>query len=319
MPGKPDGVGSLPFSAMVALAATVSALLLWGPSCDRDEAGAEPGEQRIRVAVSIPPQRYFVESIGGQRIAEIHVLVEPGYSPATYDLTAEDMRSIASSDLLFAIGVPFEQTWIPRIESANPGLRVVETHSGIERLPIDRSGQEPGHGDPGEDDHHHHDGEPDPHIWLSPALVHHQVGAIAGALSELDPEGSEYYSANLAVFDDQLDSLSEQISVILEPVSGAAFMVYHPSWGYFADEFGLVQVPVEAGGDEPSPSETADLLELARRLEIRAIFVQPQFGTRAAELLAAELDVRVVVLDPLAADWRENLLRTAEELRGHLE
>jgi zinc transport system substrate-binding protein len=303
---------------LFAAALPASALLLLGPSCDREESDAQPREQSVNIAVSILPQRYFVESIGGERIGEIHVLVEPGHSPATYELTAEDMRSIAATDLLFTVGVPFEQTWIPRIESANPGLRVVETHSGLERLPIDRRAQSHENEDP-DGDHHHQEGAPDPHIWLSPALVQHQAEAIAEALSEFDPEGSDYYRANLVLFEEQLDSLSEQISVILEPVSGAAFMVYHPSWGYFADEFGLVQVPVEAGGDEPSPSEIADLLELAEQLEIRAIFVQPQFSTRAAELIATELDARVAVLDPLAGDWAENLLRAAEELRGHLE
>src|SRR6185295_11511366 len=82
-----------------------------------------------------------------------------------------------------------------------------------------------------------------------------------------------------------------------------SFMVYHPAWGYFAREYGLTQVAIEAGGREPSAARLIELVELARRERVRAIFVQRGFARKSADVLAGEIGGRVVVVDPMGYDW----------------
>ncbi len=259
------------------------------------------------VMVSIPPQEYFVEKIAGGRV-EVDAALPPGASPAAYEPGPAEMRQVTEADLYLSIGVPFERAWLPRLESANPGLPVVATHLGVNRLPIDRYGA---HADEGEHGHGHGHGSPDPHIWLSPKLVRVQADTIASALSRLDPQGDSIYSANLAAFHRELDSLQQRIGTVLQDARVDTFVVFHPAWGYFADEFGLFQLPIEVQGQEPSPSELAHLVEVAGGLTDPVVLVAPQFSRRSAETLAGEIGARVEVADPLAEDWAANLVEVA--------
>jgi len=266
------------------------------------------------VMVSIPPQEYFVERIAGGRV-EVDAALPPGASPATYEPGPAEMRQVAEADLYLSIGVPFESAWLPRLESANPDLPVVATHRGVDRRPIDRygtraEGEEHGHG------HGHDHGSPDPHIWLSPELVRVQADTIAAALTRLDPAGDSAYAANLASFGGEIDSLQAGIRTVLEEARGDTFVVFHPSWGYFADEFDLYQLPIEVQGQEPAPSELARLMEVAERLSDPVVLVAPQFSRRSAETLAGEIGARLEEADPLARDWASNLRAVALRIAG---
>ena len=265
------------------------------------------------IMVSIPPQEYFVERIAGGRV-EVHAALPPGASPATYEPGPAEMRQVAEADLYISIGVPFEGAWLPRLESANPHLPVVASHRGVTRLSIDRYGT---HAEDGERGHDHGHGTPDPHIWLSPELVSVQADTIAIALSRLDPDGDSVYAANLAAFHREIDSLHATIETVLVEARGDTFVVFHPSWGYFADEFGLVQLPIEVQGQEPSPSELARLVEMTRRLEDPVVLVAPQFSGRSAETVASETGGRLEVADPLARNWAANLLDVARTISGN--
>jgi len=264
------------------------------------------------VMVSIPPQEYFVERIAGGRV-EVDAALPPGASPATYEPGPAEMRQVSKADLYLSIGVPFESAWLPRLQSANPDLPVVATHRGVDRRPIDRydphaDGEEHGHG--------HGHGSPDPHIWLSPELVRVQADTIAAALTRLDPAGDSAYAANLASFGEEIDSLQAGIRAVLEEARGDTFVVFHPSWGYFADEFGLYQLPIEVQGQEPSPSELATLVEVAEGLFDPVVLVAPQFSRRSAETVAGEIGARLEEADPLALNWASNLHAVARRIAG---
>lgn len=289
---------------------TAVSLLLPALSCGN---GPAAGDGRLKVAVSIPPQAHFVEAVGGDRV-EVGVLLPPGASPATYDPGPAEMRSVAEADLYMTMGVPFEEAWLPRLESAAPGITVVQTHGGIHRLPIDGHGT--GSASSHDHGHAHEANAPDPHIWLSPELVRKQAETVAEALMEADPDGREAYSRNLEELQRELTDLQEELSGILADARGSAFVVFHPSWGYFADEFGLVQLPIEVEGQEPSPSELADLVDEARSLEVPVVLVAPQFSRRTAEAVADEIGARVEVADPLARNWSENLVSVASSIAG---
>lgn len=267
----------------------VGAAMLAG--CGR--GAARPDGDQLNVTVSILPQKTFVERIGGQRV-RVNVMVLPGESPATYEPKPAQLKALSEADAYVSIGVPFENAWLERIASANPDMRMVDTTKGIERI-----------GEPQ---------NPDPHIWLSPPLVKVQAETIQEALAALDPEHADVYRTNLEAFLAEVDALDAEIRETLDGAEGGRFMVFHPSWRYFAREYGLEMIPIEVGGQEPSAAELADLIGRAREEGIRVIFAQPEFSTEAAETVAGEIGGEVLLISPLAEDWSGNLRRVAETL-----
>jgi zinc transport system substrate-binding protein len=91
------------------------------------------------------------------------------------------------------------------------------------------------------------------------------------------------------------------------------FMVFHPAWGYFAQAYGLEQVPVEIEGKEPKPAELKHLIKHAKEKNIKVIFVQPQFSAQSARTIANTIEAEIVFADPLALNWADNLQRVAEK------
>lgn len=265
----------------------------------------------LQVSVSILPQQYFVDRIGGDRV-QAEVIVVPGASPHTYEPKPEQLRAVSASAAYFTIGVDFERAWLERIRSANPNMKLVDTAAGIQRLALADH-----HHDDEDDDHDADDDDddednPDPHIWLSPQLVRRQAGIIYEALAEIDPEHQAEYAANLNAFLADIDALEAEIEQALAGVTHRAFMVFHPSWGYFAHDFGLEQIPIEVGGQEPSAQDLARIITEAREKDIKVIFAQPEFSTRAAETIARELGGEVLLISPLEYDWLANMRQVAQ-------
>ena len=297
----------------VLILVMVAGLLLAG--CARLRSSEEEMAPDLQVTVSIVPQAYFVERIGGEHVA-VQVMVEPGQSPHTYEPKPEQLVALSQSNVYFSIGVSFEDAWLERIAAASPGMLLVDTAAGIERRYIEAHD----HGDDDDDHEEDYEGENlDPHIWLSPRLVKIQARHMADALAELDPEHAQEYRDNLVAFEAEIDALDAEIRQQLAGLTSAKFLVFHPSWGYFADEYGLEQVAIEVGGQEPSAAELAQLITMAREEGIRVVFAQPEFSTRSAEVIAEEIDGRVLLINPLALDWAENLrevARTVAEVLG---
>ena len=196
-------------------------------------------------------------------------------------------------------------------------MAVVHTDEGIQKQPIGghHHEEEGGHA------HGHGHGALDPHIWLSPVLAKTMAGNICEGLSSVDPAHRKVYETNLKGLLRDIDVLDGRMRTILEqlPANKRIFMVFHPSWGYFAKEYGLEQIPIEAGGKEPSPRDLAKIVTKGREKGIDVVFVQPQFSDRSAKVIAAEMGAKVVPLNPLAADWADNMLRAAEAFRKALE
>jgi zinc transport system substrate-binding protein len=270
---------------------------------------APASDDKLNIFVSIPPQAYFVKKIGGQH-AEISVMVEPRQSPASYEPSPRQMVKLARADLYFAIGVPFEAAWLSRFRSANPDMKIIHTEAGVEKKPIDRHGKGQGaHGS-------HEAGIQDPHIWLSPPLVMIQARHILDGLISADPDHRADYESGYLRFIRSLAELDLRLMKQLAGIENQRFMVFHPSWGYFADAYGLRQIPIEIEGKEPKAKEVQELIEAARANGIDAIFVQPQFSTRQAGIIADEIGGRLVVADPLAEEWAENLESIAAAIKS---
>ena len=269
--------------------------------------------KKLAVFVSIAPQKYFVHQIGRERV-DVQVMVSPGASPATYEPKPRQMAALSKTAIYFAIGVPFEKNWLKKITAANPNMQVVHTDHGIQKIPMSAHHHEADH-HPEKD----HNGEPDPHIWLSPTLVMIQARTIRDALQEIDPGYRSVYETNYEAFAATLAALDAELRNMFADKQGFQFMVFHPSWGYFAHTYGLKQVAVEIEGKDPKPAQLKELIEHAKENEIKIIFVQPQFSSKSAKLVAKEIDAQVVVADPLAQDWSRNLREVVKEFKRALQ
>jgi len=256
----------------------------------------------LKVFVSIVPQRYFVKKIGGD-LVDISVMVRSGVSPATYEPKPKQMVVLSRAKVYFAIGVPFEKAWLKKIVSASPKMLVVHTEAGIEKMPMKEDKP---------------NGIKDPHIWLSPPLVKVQARNIMDALQKVDLAHSSVYKANYKKFIREIDSLDAELRRIFLGKEGERFIVFHPAWGYFARTYGLKMVPVESEGKAPKPEALQRLIETARRDGIKVVFVQPEFSTKSAEIIAKAIGGEVVFASPLNPDWARNLKEVAEKFRAAL-
>ncbi len=266
---------------------------------------------RINVYTSILPQKFFVEKIGGDRVS-VEVLVKPGKSPATYEPTPKQVIDLSKADIYFSIGVPFEKVFIPKIKSNLNNLRIIDTSEGIKKRLI----EDHDHEDGVESEKHEHNAAPDPHVWLSPSAVKIQALNICNSLSDFDSENRDYYNSNMNIFTAELEEIHNELSEVLAPYRGETFFVFHPAFGYFADEFGLKQVAIETGGKEPAPSDLEKIIKKALENRVRIIFVQPEFSKKSAEAVAESIGGSVVILNTLDYDYLNNLKHIAAEIKG---
>jgi zinc transport system substrate-binding protein len=311
--------------------------LLLSALCGRVPAAqaAEP----LSVFVSIPPQAYLVERVGGNHV-RVHVLVRAGQDPHTFEPTPRQMTALAGARLCLKIGMPFEAQLLEKIEGAYAGLTVVDMTAGVEKRMMEAHGhgdedEHDGNDEEGEhekehehgreqeqeqehDDEHEH-ADADPHVWLSPPLLKTMARNTARALAEADPANAADYEENLEALTEDIEATHARVREVLAPYQGRAFYTFHPAFGYFGDAYGLVQVPVEAEGKRPTPRQLAELIRRARREQVRIVFVQPQFDHKSAGAVASGIGGAVVPMDPLARDVLANLEEMAAKIEAALE
>jgi len=286
-------------------------------------------EPAVRTMVSVVPLRTIVERLGGDR-TQVESLVVEGASPATYDPTPRQMTRVSEAHVLFRVGVPFEQAWVPRLRGVNSDMRVVDLREGIALRKLDAhdhhdEGQDDSHGhESGDPAHSHssghdeHEGESgdgnelDPHVWTSPRNMMIMAGRIRDTLIDLDPAGANAYRRNHQALIADLEALDAEIRAILADVKHRRFLVFHPAWGYFAEAYGLEQIAIETRGKSPGAGALTRVIEQARAENIRVVFVQQEFSRADAATVARALDGEVVVVDPLAPDYFSSLRRAAQ-------
>jgi len=266
-------------------------------------------QNRLVVFVSIVPQKYFVEQIGQDRV-DVQVMVQPGASPATYEPRSTQMVALTKAKIYFSIGVPFENRWLKKIAASNPTMAVVPTDHGIRKFSMKSHSHKKD--EQGSDKGHLQRGIPDPHIWTSPALVMMQARMIVTALQKADPANRSVYQTDYKAFIAELVELDGDLRNIFADRQGQRFMVFHPAWEYFAHTYGLKQTPIEIEGKSPKPAQLKTLIEYARQHAIKVIFVQPQFSSKSAQLIAKEINGQVAFADPLAENWPANLRALAK-------
>jgi zinc transport system substrate-binding protein len=278
------------------------------------------------VAVGLAPVAWLAGQVGGPAV-EVQVLVPAGANPHTFEPTPRQAARLAGARLYFSLGLPFEESLVPRLAGSADRLEVVDAARGVPRLGAHDAAAEPpqprAHGSGaasrlarrGELEL---DASHDPHLWLDPERAAGIAGNMAAALSRLDPQGAEAYAANLARLQRRLERLDRRLAEILAPVEGRTLLVVHPAFGYLAHAYGLKQVAVEHEGKQPGPRRLGRLMDLARERGVKTVFAEPQFPEAAARSVARAIGGRVVVLDPLAADYAANLERMAARIAAAL-
>ncbi len=263
--------------------------------------------KKLSVFVSIMPEVYFVQQVGGNRV-NVQALVQPGQSPATYAITPKQMTGLARSDIFFKIGVPFENGLLPKIKRSLPHLLIINLQKNTHLLKLDNH------------DHNYPKNEGsninnlDPHTWLDPQLVIQHARIIKNSLIRLDPKHKQQYSANFSKFSTELQQLDQTLRKKLRPYSGQNIYVFHPAYGYFCKAYNLIQKAVAVKGKEPGAKYLGKLLTSARNDKIKAIFIQSQFSSKTAKAIAQAIDAQIIRLDPLAMNYMENMRHMADEI-----
>jgi len=280
-----------------------SVLVISAVSCgEKDETS-----EKIGVVVTILPQAEFMGSIGGEKV-DLTVMVPPGASPHTYEPSPSQMTALAEAEMYARVGsgVEFELVWMDKLIATNKNMLVVDCSKGVELQEMTGTH---------EDKH----GMVDPHIWMSPLNAQIMVRNISDGLIQVDPDNRTYYEQNRDAYLQKLTELDQDIRDGLSEIASRRFMVYHPAFGYFADEYNLTMIPIEEEGKEPTAAGLTNLIERAKEHDIKVIFAEPQFNPQSAEVIAEAIGGRVVFIDPLAGNYIENLRVLLGELVQTME
>ena len=270
----------------------------------------------LLIAVSIPPQAWFVSQIAGDK-ADTLILVPPGQNPHSYEPTPRQIQSLAGADAWLLSGSEFEISLRPKIESLFPNLLIIDGTQGAELRLLEYHA----HDDHDDRDHDHNDTTPyiDRHIWLGREPAKILAEHIKNTLCLLDNENEIYYVNRYTHLLLEINEVFYKLKNDLAPLEGKSVFVYHPSFGYFFDEFGIIQEAVEMGGKEPTPRQLNNLMEKINQEKPAAIFVQAQFPVNAAKTLADASGARVIELDPLAENWLENIKYMGQTLKNVIQ
>lgn len=257
---------------------------------------------KILVVSSVAPVSFLAKKIAGDNV-KIHTLISG--DAHNYEPKPSDMKAIAKAKIFLAIGVEFERVWLKKFQSKN--LLIAKLDENITKI---KSEHEHGHDHDHDHEHEHehdhdHDQghELDTHIWLDPINAKIIAKNIANALIAVNSEHKSLYEQNLNKLLNELDELDNYAKTELAGLKRRAFIVYHPAWGYFAKRYNLEQISIEKSSREPTISELASIIKNAKDTGVSAIFASPQYSKRSAEAIAKEINAKVVLIDPLGADY----------------
>ena len=246
----------------------------------------------IKVSVSIVPQKTFVEAVGKEKV-NVMVIIPPGNSPANYAPTARQIIDFSRSRVYFTIGVPTEASNIlPKMAKNAPEVHVIHLEKRVDSVYQPRTFARD---------------KRDPHIWLSPKRVIIMIQSIRDFLSSEDPQNSNYYEANAQEYIAELQRIDTDLKKQFSTIENKGFFCYHPAFGYFADDYDLIMHPLEAEGKDATAKRLAELVDLAKKESIKVIFYQAEIDSSQTLSFANEIGGKALKLDPLSAEYIDNL------------
>lgn len=256
------------------------------------------------IGVSIVPQETFLREIVGDKY-EIITLIPPGSSPTSHQPSIRTLQKLSEAKLYFTIDVPTETSNIRPMLKEFESLDVIDLADQVDEMyPPRYFGVDDTHDDEDEDeeDDHNHKGR-DPHIWLSPKRAIAIVELMTQELVKTYPEDETLFTKNSNNYIKKLQSLDEYIQSKLKTAKSKDFIIYHPSYGYLADDYGLNMIEIEYDGKEANINELNRIIEIANKKNIKNIYYQEEMSAKQAEIVANELNGDVIKLTPLSADY----------------
>jgi len=276
----------------------------------------------LTVAVGIVPEAAFVEKVAGD-LVEVVTLVPPGNSPANYQPTTTEMRALSDASIYFTLQMPTEEANIlPKVSDFNKDIMIVNLRDAVSEVYPMRHMAAHSHDEEGEeheeDEHEHEDGEEtvDPHLWLSPKRAMVMVQTIADELSAIDADHTEIYQQNAAHYIAELEALDSDIEEAVSALDNNAFLIYHPAYGYFADDYDLTMIAIEIAGKQATAAELQEVIEYARRYGITTVYYQEEFDDSQAQTVAEEIGGNAAKVAPLTPDYVQGLRDFATALTG---
>ena len=256
------------------------------------------------VFASILPLQYFTDQITGKSYT-CEVMVPPGVGPETYNSTPRQMAEMSRAGAYFANGfLGFEEAYLDKFQSINPGLTFVNTSTGVELIHAEGHN----HGD------QQHEKGVDPHTWSSPDGAKIIARNIFDGMAKIDPNNREKFQANLDKLLAKIDSIDRAVKEILTNIPSRTFMVFHPALGYFARQYGLEQLSIEFEGKVPTPRHVQNIVLQAKAKKIAYIMIQREFDVENAEIISNETGSKVIQIDPLAYDWPNEMISLAKKM-----
>ena len=265
---------------------------------------------KILVFATLEPISGIVRDIGGDYVT-VNTLVNPGQNPHLFEPSPKQMGILSKATAYFTIGLPLEKS-IQNNLGHSVNVKFIDISEGVIRRNIEEHHHD---GDDHDGDEHEHK---DPHIWLGYAPLKVVVLNTYKQLSLLMPEKKQYFKANYDKYIKDLDSVNNEIKALLAPFKGSTIMVFHPSFGYFTDTYGLEQKAIEFEGKAPTPKRFAELVGESKG-KLHVLFIQPQFDQLTSQSIAKTVGAKVSVIDPMAPNVKENMLQIAKKIYSSLK
>lgn len=258
------------------------------------------------LSVTIEPQRYFLEKIVGDHF-KVTSLVPSGANPESFDPTPSQMMALDKSRVYFKIGfLGIENTLVDKIKQQSE-LKIVDCSKGIRIIE-----EEHHHHDEGQQNHGHDGG--DPHYWSSINSSKVILKNMYEEISLLDADNKEFYTSN---YQHELSKINDTDSIIrslLDQSKSKAFIIYHPALSYFAEEFSLEQLTIEQEGKSPSPAHLKQLIDEAKEKNVKAVFVQAEYDSKNASVIASQIGADTYSINLLSYDWHDEMLKIAKAI-----
>lgn len=251
------------------------------------------------LSVSIEPQKYLLDKLVGNKYT-VNTVIPLGSNPETYDPSPAQMVNIGKSEMYFKVGnLGFENTWLKNISINNPNMSIIDCSVGIKTI----------------HDHHGH-ANGDPHIWSSTQTALTVSTNMYNALIQHDPKHKDYYLDRFSALEKTIQQTDSIVKSYLNDAPGKSFIIFHPALSYFAEQYGLNQYSIEVDGKNPTPKQIAELVKIAKKEDIKVIFMQEEYDLKNAEPIAKETGAKIVVINPLTYHWDKELIKIAKAIAG---
>lgn len=271
---------------IICLLMTIVICTTFFVSCTSNNNSSD--KNKLTVAVAIPPVKAFAQAVCGN-LADVYSVIPQGSSPENYEPTPQEKENFAKANIYFSIGVAAEQS--NTLPNVSEKTKIVYLQDEVAKKYDDLTME----------------GGRDPHIWVSPKRAIVIVETIKNEMCAIDSENADKYTKNANRYIEELTKTDNEIKEILSQISNKKMIVFHPAFGYLADDYGIEMYALEENGKEATAKRLAEMIDFAKKENIKVIFYQAEIDSSQSKAFAEEIGGKTVMLSPLAENYIENL------------